>query len=144
MRTTLIVLGFALVLVFFFHHKARQENIVYPVSADTDKTEEAQKVGQVEPRPSEPVAMAAPEGDLAAPLVQPLEKRPDAWVKENPYWIDPFSRRKLDLPVPKSTAEILNTKTEFHQPKLPDVNPSRQGYDGSVLTDFKGYYRTTD
>jgi hypothetical protein len=91
---------------------------------------------KAKPMPSPP-AMATP---ILAPSPPPHAQ---ASPKEefNPYRVDRFTLRKLDLPLPTSINELLANLTEFKEPKLPVVLPGQDGdFDGEiVMGEVRGY-----
>lgn len=63
--------------------------------------------------------------------------------QEDPYQTDPFTKRKLDLPMPKSITELLAKMNSYEMPKLPVLIPGRPVQrDGQVLTYFSGFYES--
>ena len=96
-------------------------------------------------KPAIPVKSEKPEKiaitkSLSAPAADPSPERPTT-NDENPYHIDPFERRKLDLPKPRSVGELLSKRTPFQFPILPSFIPNQgQALDGDVTTHYYGFY----
>lgn len=88
------------------------------------------------------------QSDLQGPSLDPRKYIPDQRVAEqpkpppeaNPYQVDRYSLRNLDLPGPKSVAELVSHLTDYRDPILPNAIPNQEKEgDGSVLSYFRGY-----
>jgi hypothetical protein len=103
-----------------------------------------QEESEVQVRAETPWSKSTPASrDTPSSAATPLQSRPPqpAVATPNPYHVDRFTLRKLDLPQPTSVAELLKNLTEFKEPVLPEVMPAPDdAFDGDVLTMFRGYY----
>lgn len=129
-----------LIVFFIFNKSPKQKPIaeLNPV-AESDP-------GFIEPeiQKNKPVEILAhsqiAENERSAQLPSPQSKTKD----EPPA--DRFTLRKLNRSRPKTIAELLNHLTDYAEPELPAGRPADEGqvdYDGSVTSDYFGYYETT-
>jgi hypothetical protein len=140
------LVGFiATVVVLFWwarnDHQARHE------AANENLTAKEEPTAHPEPRHNERTPKTPPTSEPKAsrPSAPPVAKAPPAEPEENPYHVDPFSKRKLDLPKPKSIADLLAKMTPYQPPMLPVTIPGRPpGGDGDVTTFFLGFYELSD
>lgn len=122
--------------------RANNESEVSEETGPQNNENRPTKSEQIELMQRDPVKRATPQ---LAQAPTPSVTEPTPQPTANPYHIDPFSVRRLDLPLPKSLNELLGKLTEYEDPMLPVVIPGRptEG-DGDVLISYRGYFETTN
>lgn len=134
------------VVIFFWNHKKRRIADVVSVESETLQSEPLESAHGPIPKQAD----HAPKSNFQQSQAMPSATRsatPISQAKEevNPYHVDRFTLRKLDLPQPKSVGDLIGKLTDFKEPMLPVVLPVQEGDgDGDVLTGpMRGYYEIT-